>query len=94
MDREPRLPTPQIDPEDVARAILKAATDGGRDVKVGVIAKLNTVTARIAPALGDKLSARQADRQQHDEPPRHPEGTLFQPGHGGQIHGDGSAVRH
>jgi short-subunit dehydrogenase len=94
MDREPKLPTPQIDPEDVAKAILKAAVEGGRDVKVGTVARLNTMTAKLAPALGDKLSARQAGRQQQDEPPRHPEGTLYQPGHGGQVHGEGHATRH
>jgi len=94
MDREPKLPTPQIDPEDVAKAILKAATEGGRDVKVGAVAKLNTMTAKLAPSLGDRMSARQAGRQQYDEPPRHPEGTLYQPGHSGQIHGGGGATRH
>ena len=94
MDREPKLPSPQIDPEDVARAILKAAVEGGRDVKVGTLATLNTMTARIAPSLGDKMSARQAERQQHDEPPRDPEGTLFRPGCGGQVHGEGGAARH
>ncbi|HEX6708367.1 MAG TPA: SDR family oxidoreductase [Albitalea sp.] len=94
MDREPKLPTPQIDPEDVAKAILKAAVDGGRDIKVGMVATLNTMTARIAPSLGDKMSAKQAERQQHDEPPRDPEGTLFRAGHGGQVHGESGAVRH
>ena len=93
MDREPKLPTPQIDPEDVAKAILKAAVDGGRDVKVGTVARLNTMTAKLAPSLGDKLSARQADRQQHEEAPRHPEGTLYQPGYSGQVHG-GNSTRH
>lgn len=94
MDREPKLPTPQIDPEDVAKAILKAAVEGGRDVKVGTMARLNTMTSKLAPSLGDKLSAQQADRQQYDEPPRHPEGTLYTPGQGGQVHGEGGATRH
>ena len=94
MDREPKLPTPQIDPEDVAKAILKAAVDGGRDVKVGTMAKLNTMTSKIAPSLGDKISAKQASRQQQDEPPRDPEGTLFRAGHGGQVHGEGGSLRH
>jgi short-subunit dehydrogenase len=94
MDREPKLPTPQIEPEDVAKAILKAATEGGRDIKVGAVAKINTLTAKIAPSLGDKLSAKQADRQQYEEPPRHPEGTLYQPGQSGQVRGNGGATRH
>jgi short-subunit dehydrogenase len=93
MDREPKLPTPQIEPEDVAKAILKAAVDGGRDIKVGTMAKLNTMTAKLAPSLGDKISAKQADRQQYDEPPRDPEGTLYRPGQSGRVHGEGGAVR-
>ena len=94
MDREPKLPTPQIDPEDVAKAILKAAVEGGRDIKVGVVAKLNTMTAKLAPSLGDKLSAKQAERQQYEEPPRDPEGTLHRPGESGRVHGEGGATRH
>jgi short-subunit dehydrogenase len=94
MDREPKLPTPQIDPEHVAKAILKAAVEGGRDIKVGAVAKLNTMTAKLAPSLGDKLSAKQAQRQQHDEPPRDPEGTLFKPGRSGRVHGESGAARH
>ena len=91
MDQEPKLPTPQIDPEKVAEAILKAAVKPQRDVKVGTTAHLNTLTAKLAPSLGDKMSAKQADRQQRNEPPRHPDGTLYRPGESGQTHGLGSA---
>lgn len=93
MSSEPKLPTPQIDPQDVAEAILKAATEGGRDVKVGAMATLNTAMAKVAPSLGDKMAARQAGRQQRDEPPRHPEGTLYRPGESGRTHGS-SGLRH
>ena len=44
------------------------------------------------PALGDKMAAMQADRQQHDEPPRDPEGTLYKPGESGRIHGEGRSA--
>ncbi|HEY0709158.1 MAG TPA: SDR family oxidoreductase [Polyangia bacterium] len=87
MDREPKLPDPQIDPEDVAEAILKAAAKPMRDVKVGVMSKVNTAVAKLAPGLGDKMSAKQAGRQQRQEPPENPEGALYQPGGTGQIHG-------
>ncbi len=87
MDKEPKLPTPQIDPEDVADAILKAARKGARDVKVGAGAKLNTLLGKVAPSLGDKLAAKQADRQQRDEPPRDPEGTLYKPSETPRAHG-------
>ena len=89
MDQEPKLPTPMIEPQKVADAILKAATKPERDVKVGSMSKLNTTVAKVAPGLGDKLSAKQADRQQYDEPPRQPEGTLYKPGEQGRIHGSG-----
>lgn len=94
MDREPKLPTPQIEPERVAEAILKAATEGGRDITVGLMATLNTVTADLAPALADKLAAKQAERQLEDEAPRNPEGTLYRPGNAGHTHGDRGATRH
>jgi short-subunit dehydrogenase len=76
MDQEPKLPTPLDDPEDVAEAILDAAVTPTRSKKVGAMSKINTATAKLAPGLGDKLAAKQADRQQYDEDPRRPEGTL------------------
>ena len=91
MDREPKLPTPMIEPEQVAEAILKAATEGGRDVKVGAMSVMNTTIAKVAPKLGDKLSAKQVDRQQGDAQPRHPEGTLYEPGRAGVAHGHGKS---
>jgi NADP-dependent 3-hydroxy acid dehydrogenase YdfG len=89
MEKEPKLPTPQIEPEEVAEAILDAAVSPTRDKRVGGMSKLNTTIAKIAPGLGDSMAAKQADRQQYDEPPRHPEGTLFAPGETGHVHGSG-----
>ncbi|UUX95595.1 SDR family oxidoreductase [Aquabacterium sp. J223] len=94
MDREPKLPTPQIDPEDVARAILKAATHGGRDVKVGAMSTLDTLASKVMPGVADKMAALQDDRQQADEPPRNPEGALFRPSGGGTERGRGGALHH
>src|SRR4051812_14394972 len=85
LDREPKLPTPQIDPVKVADAILSAAVTPARDVKVGAMAKLNTTMAKIAPSIGDRMAAAQADRQTYDEPPRNPEGALFKPSGGGAV---------
>ena len=87
MDKEPKLPTPMIDPQRVAEAILKAATDGGRDVKVGMMAIVNTSASKFLPSLGDRMAAMQAGRQQEDAPPRNPEGTLYKAGHAGRIYG-------
>jgi hypothetical protein len=45
------------------------------------------------PGLGDNLSAKQAHRQQYDEPPRQPEGTLERSGEesgvAGEVRGTG-----
>jgi short-subunit dehydrogenase len=88
MDREPKLPTPLIDPQRVANAILKAATEPVRDIKVGMMSKINTTMAKIAPALGEKIAAKQANRQQYDQPPsRDPEGALWHASGGGDIYG-------
>lgn len=87
MDREPKLPTPLIDPHRVAEAILDAAQKGGRDVKVGAMSHINTATSKLLPALGERMAAMQAGRQQHEEGPRDPEGTLFKPGESGQVYG-------
>jgi short-subunit dehydrogenase len=90
MDKEAKLPDPMIDPGQVAEAVLKAATKHQRDVKVGGGAVINTVLAKIAPSFADRMAAKQATRQQRNEAPRNPEGTLYQPGESGQKHGSPS----
>jgi len=91
MDQEAKLPTPQIDPEDVADAILKAAVKAERDVKVGTMSHLNAAVSKLAPGLGQKMAAKQADRQQFERPPVNPEGALHQAGGTGHIHGPGGS---
>ena len=93
MNKEPKLPTPQIDPQKVADAILDAATGNRRAIKVGATAKLNTFLAKFAPRLGAALAAKQAKRQQYDEPPRKPAGTLYAPGEQGRVGGTGPSNR-
>lgn len=88
MDREPKLPSPNIDPHDVADAILEAACEGGRDVKVGAMAHLGTMVAKFVPGLADKLSAKQEEAQREKNPPRRdPDGALYRPSGGGHIYG-------
>jgi short-subunit dehydrogenase len=89
MDKEPKLPAPRIDAEQVAGAILHAATHHQRDVKVGATAVANTVMAKLAPSIADAMAAKQASRQQYDEPPRSAAGALHQPAGAGQIKGSG-----
>lgn len=87
MTAEPKLPTPQIDPSEVAEAIVKAAEAPERSVKVGLMSRLNTAAAKYSPALADKLSAKQAFRQQRDMAPIDPAGTLYKPGEAGTKRG-------
>lgn len=87
LSREPRLPDPKIDPQQVAEAILAAAQHGGRNIRVGVMATLNISLSRLMPALADKLSHRLVQAQQQGRPPQHPQGTLYQSGGSGRIHG-------
>jgi short-subunit dehydrogenase len=89
MDKEPKVPTPQIDPQRVADAILDAASNHRRDVKVGALARINSLLFTLAPHVADRLSAKQWSRQQHDHPPRNPEGTLNRPGGEGHVRGTG-----
>jgi short-subunit dehydrogenase len=87
LTEEPKLPSPQIDPEDVARAILKAAEEPERDVKVGGTAVLKTAVAKLMPKLADKMGTKMVDQQIADEPARDPEGTLYKPGESGRTRG-------
>lgn len=87
--QEPKLPTPMIDAEKVASAILDAAVDPVRDVKVGAMSVLNTTVAKIMPALGDALAKMQIGRQQRAEAPHARDGTLYRAGESGRIRGRG-----
>lgn len=93
MDREAKLPDPQIDPDQVAEAILSAAEKPTRHAKVGMQAKINTFAANNMPGVADRMAAKYVNKQQEDEPPRHPEGTLYIPGESGQTHGWSGASR-
>lgn len=94
MAEEPKLPTPMIEPQKVADAILGAATKPERAVKVGAMSKLNTTISKVAPSLGDKMAAKQVDRQQRDERPRDPQGTLYKAGETGRVRGRGPEAQH
>jgi short-subunit dehydrogenase len=84
---EPRLPRPMVSAEKVAEAILEAAEEGGRDVKVGASSKPGSMTAHVMPALNDRAMALQAMRQQRDEPAGYRRGILYRASNDGRIHG-------
>ena len=88
MDKAADLPTPMIDPQDVADAILKAAVKPKRAIKVGTMSKVNTFVSKNLPGVGDRMSAGQVKNLQRDEPNRDPAGTLHTPSEDGRVHGD------
>jgi short-subunit dehydrogenase len=89
MDREPKLPPPVYPPEEVARAILYAATHQKRDIYVGGGSKAMSVMGRLTPGMFDRVSSRtMPNQQQRDEPPRDPAGSLYEAGVDGRVHGD------
>jgi len=93
METEPDLPTPMIDPQQVADAILKCAVKPTRDVRVGMMAKVNTFMAKNLPGLADRMAAKQVENVKRDEPPRRDrEGALHDASEAkttaGHTHGD------
>jgi short-subunit dehydrogenase len=90
LDAEPKLPTPMIDPADVAEAILNAAVKPRNHIKVGAVATLNTAMAKVFPALFEEVAKMQMGRQQRDEPGHKREGTLYEPGEQGRVYGRGN----
>jgi short-subunit dehydrogenase len=88
--QEPKLPSPMLEPEKVASAILDAAVDPARDVKVGAMSKMNTMMSKIMPRLADRMAKSYMGRQQRDEPPRHGlQGSLYQASEDGRTRGRG-----
>ena len=90
MSLEPKLPTPMIEPEKVASAILDAATDPTDSTKVGAMSVLNTTDGEVMPSLGEAMAKMQIGRQQRDEPPHSREGTLYRGGESGRVRGRGN----
>lgn len=89
LPQEPKLPAPVYAPEEVANAILFAATHAKRDIYIGSGSRLMSAMNRVAPQLTDQIGARMLTRQQtRDEPPRDPTGALYEAGVDGRVHGD------
>jgi len=77
--QEGKLPTPMIDPEKVADAILDAAVKPVRYKRVGAVSKVDTAMAKFAPGMADKIAAKQYGRQHGELPAQDPEGILYRP---------------
>jgi short-subunit dehydrogenase len=88
--QEPKLPTPMIEPEQVAEAILQAAVKPTDAIRVGAMSKINTTIAKLVPPLGEAMAKMQMGRQQRAEAPHAREGTLYRAGESGRVHGRGN----
>ncbi|GAB3820879.1 SDR family oxidoreductase [Pontibacter rugosus] len=88
-DRELTLPPPVYAPEEVANAILHAATQPKRDIFVGGGGKAMSSTNKYAPSIMDWAGrSMMTDLQLSDEPAQHHDGSLHQPGQDGEVHGN------
>ena len=88
-DRELTLPPPVYAPEEVAHAILHAATHQKRDIYVGGSGKFMSSTNQNIPSLMDLVSEKLLIKQQlKDKPAQDQDGALHQSNGGGQVDGN------
>lgn len=89
LDKEPKLPDPVYEPEEVAAAILSAAVTPARDIYVGGAGRALSAVGETFPRAFDWVGEKVMGPQQYsDEPPRDPRGTLYRGGEQGVVHGD------
>lgn len=87
--QEPKLPPPVYTPDEVASAILHAATHPERDIYVGGGGRMWSGLGRHLPGAMDWIGARVMPKELlRDELARDPAGSLHQAGHDGLIRGD------
>jgi short-subunit dehydrogenase len=88
-DREPKLPPPVYRPEEVANAILYAATHVERDIYVGGGGKLMSSLNKRLPGVMDVVSRKVlAKGELKDEPVKYKFSALHNPGEDGKIEGN------
>ncbi|MBB6610629.1 SDR family oxidoreductase [Pontibacter sp. Tf4] len=88
-DKELTLPAPVYAPEEVANAILHAATHPERDIFVGGGSKLMSSLNKYAPSVVDWVNGNFMTSQQLlDKPARNRDGALHQHAEGGRVHGN------
>lgn len=88
-DQETSLPPPVYAPEEVANAILYAATHSRRDIYVGSGSKVMSAVNKIAPGIMDWVGEHMMPKMQlKDRAPRRRDDALHSPGGGEGVHGD------
>lgn len=88
--QEASLPPPVYQPEEVARAILYAATHAKRDIFIGSAGRLMSIANRTLPRLMDRVGETYLTSQQTRPGAgtrAGQEGALHHPGAGGRVHG-------
>jgi len=90
MDREPKLPPPVYEPEEVAHAIIHAAQHPERDVYIGGGGKMFSTFNKYIPGTMDLMNEKVTMKMQaRDERPRHAAGSLHSPDvRDGKVRGD------
>jgi len=89
MDKEPKLPPPVYEPEEVAVAILHAAAHSERDIYIGGGGKIMSTFNKNLPSWMDLVNEKVTMKMQaREEKPRSPAGALHQPSNDGKVHGD------
>lgn len=68
LSQAPKLPTPMIAPEKVATAILDNAVDPKDFDRIGAMAVIDSVIAKVLPSLSTAMSKMQVGRPQRNEP--------------------------
>ena len=92
LDREPTLPPPVYQPEDVANAIVYAAERGGRDYFIGGGGKLMSSLNKHLPAAIDWMAARMGGMESSGPPKRARAGSLHDVAEDGHVHGEPTAL--
>jgi hypothetical protein len=94
-DREAKFPPPVYAPEEVAEAILRAATNPERDVFVGSVAATTSAFGRVAPRILDKVSESVLFKAQLGDRPATPSDNLYCGRGEAKVRGDhqGSMIR-
>ncbi len=78
--RTPKAPPPVYDVDVVAKAIIKAATNPGRDVYAGSAGPLVNLQMKFAPGMVEKSAAQLVDKGGfEDTPTTSTSGNLFKP---------------
>ena len=89
MENQPKLPPPVYAPEDVAAAILHAATHGGRDYYIGGGGKIMSTLNKHLPTVVDFYGSRIASKQSANGSAAVDKGgALYVAGHDGEVHGN------